>query len=822
MNNHGAVQTFASDSSTPTPRGGTFRARLRRSGARFRGVPRAVVWAALAAFAAGFASGAPSGAEVSVHNQRFVFSTEEKLDFDLEAFLRDSAPHLLPYRDTIAHWSAHATVSPKITLTLIEIQSRLVSESPAGGDAFLRPLGTLSEEVGFADQLRTALHDLSVAYYEARAAAESGDALERAASETLARVLRGTAAAGDSDEARTRAFQRTYARLFRDAPPLSEALGGASRSPTGAGAVPPGDFMDLPYPLGDTWVSGGTHTFTGSDPGPMSSLDLHSDSFPSWGDDTSNDWVVAAHPGTVRVYSSCFLEIIDGNGFSTSYYHLDNIIVADHQVVGRGQPVANYADNEAQAICQGGFSTGPHVHFSLLRNGQYIPLHDNFVSGFRVDEGRFSYDSDCNHYWLERDGLRHCAWVPLFNDGGMSFPLATATTGNGGGTITSAPSGIDCGGDCNATYYYGTEVTLTATADSGSDFTGWSGSGCSGAGACVVSMTEARSVTAAFTVASHALSVTMSGSGSGAVTSVPAGILCGSACAEIYPAGTEVTLSASPGIGSRFAGWRGDGDCADGVVRMNAAKTCTADFDVASSCEGTLAVGILDSAVNPSYFVGTNNNVWESYRGVLDADPEGRFSTSVLTSLDVGSLAGIDVLVLPDNAVADDDLNDVDTWFQPGRSIVAVDSAVGYAAYSGYLWPAAAGTNGATAYWDYSSLSNDQEILRDDYVTRGYAVGQVIASLSGDAQVVTSLVPADAVVVTGSSTDPSYRYVVYRDVPGKGRFILLGPYAPIASSQLHALIRDAAFSTRAAECIDEVFRDGFETNDVGNWSSTSP
>jgi hypothetical protein len=41
-------------------------------------------------------------------------------------------------------------------------------------------------------------------------------------------------------------------------------------------------------------------------------------------------------------------------------------------------------------------------------------------------------------------------------------------------------------------------VTLEATTVPGSEFTGWSGAGCSGTGTCVVTMSEAKSVTATF------------------------------------------------------------------------------------------------------------------------------------------------------------------------------------------------------------------------------------------------------------------------------------------------------------------------------------
>jgi hypothetical protein len=81
----------------------------------------------------------------------------------------------------------------------------------------------------------------------------------------------------------------------------------------------------------------------------------------------------------------------------------------------------------------------------------------------------------------------------------------------GNGTVASSPSGIDCGTTCDADYTDSTEVTLTATPDPGNSFTGWSGGGCSGTGACVVSANNDTSITASFT----SNSATSSGDGGG-------------------------------------------------------------------------------------------------------------------------------------------------------------------------------------------------------------------------------------------------------------------------------------------------------------------
>jgi Galactose oxidase-like, Early set domain/Calx-beta domain len=77
------------------------------------------------------------------------------------------------------------------------------------------------------------------------------------------------------------------------------------------------------------------------------------------------------------------------------------------------------------------------------------------------------------------------------------FTLTVSRSGNG--TVTSTPTGINCGSTCAAAYSPGTVVTLTATPQNKNfPFLGWSGGGCSGTGQCTLTMDATKQVTATF------------------------------------------------------------------------------------------------------------------------------------------------------------------------------------------------------------------------------------------------------------------------------------------------------------------------------------
>jgi hypothetical protein len=163
------------------------------------------------------------------------------------------------------------------------------------------------------------------------------------------------------------------------------------------------------------------------------------------------------------------------------------------------------------------------------------------------------------------------------------FTLTVTRAGTGSGTV-KCKVGAGSPGACAAKYPSGTALTLTAEASAGSEFAGWSGGSCSGTGSCALTMNAAKTVTATFNlkpvVVEYALAIEKIGTGTGKVTSSPAGIDCGSDCEANFADETKVTLTATGGEGSAFDHWTGSG-CNKGtcVVTMTRARTVKAVFD---------------------------------------------------------------------------------------------------------------------------------------------------------------------------------------------------------------------------------------------------
>ncbi|MFQ5688663.1 MAG: leishmanolysin-related zinc metalloendopeptidase [Gemmatimonadota bacterium] len=151
--------------------------------------------------------------------------------------------------------------------------------------------------------------------------------------------------------------------------------------------------------------------------------------------------------------------------------------------------------------------------------------------------------------------------------------LTVSGTLAGTGTVTSAPSGIDCtivagaaGGSCSAVFMENTSVTLSANTQAGSIFRGWAGDcAASGVGECTLTMSQDRAVTAQFDfVQQHTIQVLGASTGNGTITSNPAGVACtisagmaSGSCVAAFDENIPVTLTAAAQAGSFFEGWEG-------------------------------------------------------------------------------------------------------------------------------------------------------------------------------------------------------------------------------------------------------------------------
>ena len=152
--------------------------------------------------------------------------------------------------------------------------------------------------------------------------------------------------------------------------------------------------FQLPWSDGMVWrLTGGPHSNVGYGK-PWSSLDfagpVAGQSYP----------VRAAAAGYVVRPCANWVQIRHANGWETSYYHLVHIRVVAGQYVKQG---ALLGYTSMQAGC-GGSATGPHVHFSIKHNGQYVDIGGLVFGGWTVRDGRSQY-LGC----LVRGNVRRCA-----------------------------------------------------------------------------------------------------------------------------------------------------------------------------------------------------------------------------------------------------------------------------------------------------------------------------------------------------------------------------------------------------------------------------
>jgi probable HAF family extracellular repeat protein len=148
--------------------------------------------------------------------------------------------------------------------------------------------------------------------------------------------------------------------------------------------------------------------------------------------------------------------------------------------------------NNAGTIAGDYTDTSGVTHGFTLSGGAYASL--DYPGASSTEAGRINDTGMIVGAYYDASGVEH---------GFLATPsLTVADSGTGSGTVTSTPSGISCGTTCSASYSSGTSVTLTATPNSGSTFTGWSGacSSKSASATCVITVNGPEAVAAHYII----------------------------------------------------------------------------------------------------------------------------------------------------------------------------------------------------------------------------------------------------------------------------------------------------------------------------------
>ncbi len=151
---------------------------------------------------------------------------------------------------------------------------------------------------------------------------------------------------------------------------------------------------------------------------------------------------------------------------------------------GTGTITSSPAGIICGAACEHEYEEGTHV--TLTES----PGAGSEFAGWQTPQCDESTATTCEVV-IDGDEALAASFVPQSKPK-PEFTLTVEISGNGSGLITCNDTA------CAASYPEGAKVSLTAVALAGSTFSGWSGGGCSGSGACKVTIEEDTTIVAKF------------------------------------------------------------------------------------------------------------------------------------------------------------------------------------------------------------------------------------------------------------------------------------------------------------------------------------
>lgn len=277
-----------------------------------------------------------------------------------------------------------------------------------------------------------------------------------------------------------------------------------------------------------------------------------------------------------------------GNGL-TGYRYLDGAVDANLGGGWRKADILVRRGDGANGCADGGicvtvrFSTDNGNNWTTVHNavridtlaGQ-VAIPATFKLGFSGSTG-----GSTNNHYIDNAQI-------YFDTDGYQVSVSRAGSGSGTVTSTSLPSQatqLNCGAICNVAYPVNTQVTLIATADSGSAFTGWSGD-CSGTAAnTVVTVSAARACVATFV---PVYTVSTSAGAHGSISPGSSTVVQGDSASFTVSPDPGYAIESISGCGGTLAGNTYTTAAIGGACTVTATFTPAGDVVVTSGGGGAL------------------------------------------------------------------------------------------------------------------------------------------------------------------------------------------------------------------------------------------
>ena len=356
----------------------------------------------------------PSTSAVQLIPDNELIFSATAVDFDISTYVKDAGGYLANYRQYLGStgWTSGAreierlayenSINPRLLLAILDYEGQWVRGQPENEFRMDYPLGEESFKYkGMFMQMVWAIKQLSTGYYAWR----DGKMIELTFQDGTRLRIDPTLNAGTVALMYYFSRNHSYNEWLRimDATsgflPFYQNMFGDpwSRADVFGPIFPPSisqPEMSLPFEVDDAWAfTGGPHAAWETE-GPMAALDFAPPSAET-GCLSSDHWIVSAAPGlVVRSGNGVVVVDTDGDGSEQTGWNLLYLHVAANQRVPEGVWVEQ-DDRIGHPSCEGGTSTGTHLHFARKYNGEWViadgPL-PFVLSGWTVYAGEKPYE----------------------------------------------------------------------------------------------------------------------------------------------------------------------------------------------------------------------------------------------------------------------------------------------------------------------------------------------------------------------------------------------------------------------------------------------